>query len=101
MFESTKFKVLEIIIKNQNAGFNSVRVALMSGFPNMSWEEISSFVALLGEEGYVKNLYGDNELCYVAVQRSAFARLYGVRETVKSEKAKTIIEGILKLVSLS
>ena len=39
MFESTKFRVLEIILQNRNAGFNGIRVALMSGLPELSWEE--------------------------------------------------------------
>lgn len=97
MFESTKFRVLEIILQNRNAGFNGIRVALMSGLPELSWEEISSFVALLGSEGYLQNLYGNDELQAVFVQPAARALLSDARENVKSEMAKAIIDRIFKL----
>lgn len=100
MFESTKFKVLEIIIQNRHASFNTKRVELMKCLPEMSWEEISSFVAMLGKGGYLKNIYGDNALQAIFVQPDAFARLYGARETVKSDTARAIIDRILKLVPL-
>ena len=85
MFESTKFRVLEIILQNRRAGFDAIRVALMSGLPEMSWEEITEFVGLLGSEGYVKTLYGDNELCAVIPQRGSLARLCDLQETPKTK----------------
>ena len=100
MFEARKFRVLEIIIQNRKAGFDAMRVALMSGLPEMSWEEIKSFVILLSTEGYVKIISGDNDIQYIAVQPTAIARLYSARETAKTENVKKIFDGILKLVSL-
>lgn len=63
----------------------------------MSWEEIASFVALLGREGYLQNFYGNDELQAVFVQPAARARLSDARENVKSEMAKAIIDRIFKL----
>lgn len=100
MFESTKFKVLEIIIKNRHAIFDDMQVALIREFHEMSWEEISSFVAMLGKEGYLKNLYGDDAVRAIFVQPDALARLYDAKETVKSDMAKAIIKRILKLAPL-
>lgn len=100
MFETTKFRVLEIILQNRRSGFDAMRVALMSGLPEMSWEEIASFVALLGREGYLKNFYGNDELQAVFVQPAALARLSDARENVKSEMAKAIIDRILKIIPL-
>ena len=77
-----------------------MRVALMSGLPELSWEVISSFIALLGKDGYLKNIYGDDDIQVIIVQPDALARLYDARETSKSEKAKEIIDRILKLVPL-
>lgn len=101
MFESTKFKVLEIIIQNRHASFDDMQVALIREFHEMSWEEISSFVAILGKEGYLKNLYGDDTVRAISVQPDALARLYDAKETVKSVLAKAIIERIFKLVPLA
>lgn len=95
--DTMKFRVLEIILQNRHANFDTKRVALMSGLPEMSWEEIASFIALLGKEGYLNNLYGDNEVQAIAVQPDALARLYDARETSKSDKAKEVIDRILKL----
>ena len=97
----TKFKVLEVIIKNCNADFNVMRKALMQAFPEFSWEMICSFVALLGKEGYIKNLYGDNELQAILIEPDAFARLYTEREISQNEQIKNIIDRILKLFPLA
>lgn len=95
-----KFRVLEIILQNQHASFDVVQVALIKALPEMSWEEISSFVALLANEGYVKNLYGDNVIQAILVQPAALARLYDAREKSKGEKAREVIDRILKLAPL-
>ena len=100
MVESTKFKVLEIILQNQRAGFDAIQVALIRSLPEMSWEEIASFIALLGREGYLKNLYGNDALQAIFVQPAARARLYAARENAKSEMAKAIIDRIIKFVPL-
>lgn len=98
MVESTKFKVLEIILQNQRASFDAIQVALIRSFPEMSWEEIASFIALLGREGYLQNHYGDDALQAIFVQPAARARLYEARENTKSEMAKAIIDRIIKFV---
>ena len=77
-----------------------MRVALMSGLPTLSWEEIASFIAVLGREGYLQNLYGDDALQGILVQPAARARLYDARENAKTEMTKAIIDRILKLVPL-
>lgn len=69
MTETTKFRVLEIIIQNRNANFSVIRTALMKSLTELSWEEITEYIALLKQEGYVTTLYGDNELCAVILQR--------------------------------
>ena len=99
--DTTKFRVLEIIIQNRNANFDSLRIALMSGLPEMSWEEISSFITLLSKDGYLKILRGDDDVCGILVHPDALARLYDARETSKSEKAKEVIDRILKFVPLA
>lgn len=101
MLDTMKFKVLEIIVQKRNADFDAQRIALMSGLPEMSWEVISSFIALLGNDGYLKNIYGDDELVAIFVQPDTLARLYDARETSKSEKTKEIIDRILKIMSLA
>ena len=101
MPETTKFKILEIILQNRHAGFDAMRVALMSSLPEMSWEQISSFVVLLAKDGYLKNLRGDDDVQGILVQPDALARLYEAKETVKGEKAKEIIDRILRLVPLA
>lgn len=101
MSETTKFKILEIILQNRHAGFDAMRVALMNSLPEMSWEQISSFVALLAKDGYLKNLRGDDDVQGILIQPDALARLYDEKETVKGEKAKEIIDRILKLVPLA
>ena len=95
--DTMKFRVLEIILQNRHANFDTKRVALMSGLPEMSWEEITIFIAVLGREGYLQNFYGNDELQAVFVQPAARARLYDARENVKSEMAKAIIDRIFKL----
>lgn len=101
MSGTTKFRVLEIIIQNRNAGFNATRVALMSGLPELSWEEITDYVALLKSEGYVKTLYGDNELCAVALQRGALARVRYLKENAENEKLKELLGRIIALLKIS
>ena len=101
MFESTKFRVLEIILQNRRAGFDAMQVALMRNLPALSWEEIASFIAVLGREGYLQNIYGDDALQAILVQPAALARLYDVRENAKSEMAKQIIDRILKIIPLT
>ena len=100
MFESTKFRVLEIILKNRRSGFDAIQVALMRNLPALSWEEITSFIAVLGREGYLQNIYGDDALQAIIVQPAARARLYDARENVKSEMAKAIIDRIIKFMPL-
>lgn len=101
MFETTKFKILEIVIQNRHAGFDAMQVALIKALPEMSWEEISSFVALLGKDGYLNNLYGDNVIQGILVMPDALARLYDAREKAKSDKTREIIDRILKLAPLA
>jgi len=100
MLETTKFRILEVIIQNRHAGFDAMQVALIKAFPKMSWEEISAFVTLLGKDGYLSNLYGDDVVCGILIQPDALARLYNAKETVKGEKARVLIDRILKLVPL-
>lgn len=101
MFEATKFRVLEIVLQNRHADFNAMRVALMSGLPTLSWEEITDFVALLGREGYVKTLYGDNELCAVTPQRGSLARLRELQETAENENLKELLGRIIGLLKVA
>lgn len=101
MFEAMKFKVLEIIIQNRKAGFDAMQVALIKALPKMSWEEIASFVTMLAKDGYLVTLRGDDDIQNIVLQPDAFARLHDAREKVKGEKAKAIIEGILKLAPLA
>ena len=101
MLGATKFRVLEIIIQNRSAGFNVTRVALMSGLPEMSWEEITSYIALLKSEGYVQTLYGDNELCAVALNRSELARVRDLQEIAENETLKELLGRILSLLKIA
>lgn len=97
---TTKFRVLEIIIQNRHADFNGMRVALMSGLPEMSWELITEYISLLKSEGYVKTLYGDDELCQVALQGGTLARLCELRETADNEKMKAFLDRIIGLFKI-
>lgn len=101
MSRTTKFKVLEIIIQNRHSGFAATRVALMSGLPELSWEEITDYISLLKAEGYVKTLYGDDELCAVALQPSAIACVHKQYETAEKEKMKELLGRILALFKIS
>ena len=101
MFESIKFRVLEIILQNRRAGFDAMQVALIRGLPEMSWEEITEYVDLLGSEGYVKTLYGDNELCAVIPRRGSLARLRDLQETTENEKLKELLGRIISLIKLA
>jgi len=100
MFSTTKFQVLEIIIQNRHASFSDIRVALMKGLPEMSWEEITEFIILLKSEGYVITLFGDNELCAVALQRGARARIRDLHETAENEKLKDLFGRMLGLFKI-
>ncbi|MBQ3434429.1 MAG: hypothetical protein IJG24_05220 [Selenomonadaceae bacterium] len=101
MFESTKFRVLEIIIANRNKGFNAQRVALMRDLPELSWEEISDYILLLKFEGYVTVLFGDNEICAIALQRGAIARVREMHETADNKQLKELFCRILDLLKIS
>lgn len=96
----TKFRVLEIIIQNRHASFDDIRVALMKGLPEMSWEEITEFIILLKSEGYVITLFGDNELCAVALQRGARARIRDLHENAENEKLKDLFGRMLGLFKI-
>ena len=98
--DTVKFKILEVIVRNRGMLFDNMRVELMREFPEMSWEEICSFVALLSQEEYIKTLYGDNELKGILVQPTAFARLYDAKERARSETVKEIIDSILKVARI-
>ena len=98
IFELKKFKVPEIILRNRNAGFNTLRVALMRQLPELSWEEIMKYIALLKNEGYVAT---DNELCAVAPKRLARTRLQDLHEATDSEKLKILLGRILTLFKIN
>lgn len=100
MLSTTKFQVLEIIIQNRHASFDDIRVALMKGLPEMSWEEITEFIILLKSEGYVITLFGDNELCAVALQRGARARIRDLHENAENEKLKDLFGRMLGLFKI-
>ena len=55
---------------------------------------------MLGSEGYVKTLYGDNELCAVIPQRGSLARLRDLQETTENEKLKELLSRIISLIKL-
>ena len=94
----TKFKVLAVIIKNRPSDFYAIKAELMKNFPEMSWEKITSLIALFGKEGYLNNLYGDDELQSILVQPDALVRICTEKEIAKSEQVKTIIDRILRLL---
>ena len=73
----------------------------MKDLPALSWEEITEFVNLLGREGYVKTLYGDNELCAVIPQHGSLACLRDLQETAENEKLKELLGRIISLIKLA
>lgn len=101
MFESKKFRILEVIINNRQSSFDVKRVELMKEFPEMSWEEITDYILLLKAEGYVQTLFGDNELCAVDLQRGALARVQDLRETSANKEIKELLGKLISLIKIS
>ena len=97
----TKFKILEVIIKNRNENFDAIRIALMREFPEMSWEDLKDFIVLLRHEGYVKTLYADDDLFDVCLQPGTKARLQDIFETTENEKLKSAVKALWELFKIS
>ena len=95
--DTTKYKVLEVIIKNRYKSFEDIQVALITEFPEMSWEEICSYLYLLKQDGYINVLNGDNTILALRVQPTALARLSELKETTKDNQVKEIITRILQV----
>ena len=66
----------------------------------MSWEEITDYIVLLKRGGYVTTLYGDNELCAVALQRGAIALVHNSHVIAENEKMKELLGRILGLFKI-
>ena len=95
--DTTKYQVLEVIIRNRQKNFETMQVELIKAFPEMTWEEICSFIYLLKQENYVAVANGDNTIVGMCLQPTALARLRDAKETAKSEKTKEIISRILQI----
>lgn len=95
--DTTKFRILEVIIKNRQKSFEDIQVALITEFQEMSWEEICSYLYLLKQDGYIAVLNGDNTILDLAIQPTALARLSELKETTKDNKIKEIITRILQV----
>ena len=95
--DTTKFKILEVIIKNRGKKFDDIQVALINEFREMSWEEIKGFIYILKKEGYIAVLNGDNTILEVRVQPTTLARLRDEKEKAENENVKEIINRILQI----
>ena len=96
----TKFKILEIILQNRKSNFQTIQIALMSSFPEMSWFDIQDCIDTLGFEGYLKNSYADGELIDILVQPSASSNLRIFKETVKDKKIQKLIDSLIALLKV-
>ena len=96
----TTFKILEIILQNRKSDFETIQIALMSSFPEMSWLDIQDCIDTLGLEGYLKNSYADGELIDILVQPSAAPNLRAFKESVKDKKFQRYIDRLIALLKV-
>ena len=96
----TKFKILEIILQNRKSNFETIQIALMSSFPEMSWSELKDYIATLGLEGYLKNAYADGELIDILVQPSATSNLRAFKKAVEDKKIQSFIDRLIALLKV-
>lgn len=96
--DATKFKILEVIIKNRRENFDTIQVELITAFQEMSWESIRNFLYLLKKEGYIKTLSGDDDLIAVHLQSDTIARLHDEKEKAKDVQIKELINRIIRIL---
>lgn len=97
----TKLKLLELIIKNRCNSFDVLQIELIKTFPEMSWDDLKDYIALLKQEGYVQTLYADDDLIDVRISPGTKAKLQDMFETTENEKIKSLLKNILGLFKIS
>lgn len=99
---TTKYKVLKVLLENQGKSFDEIQVNLEKAFPDMSWQEINSYLTLLADEKYITTLNGDGEeVVDFFVNASAYARLHELQELAKDEKVKRFFQTIIDIFKIT
>ena len=94
---TTKYKVLKVLLENQGKSFDKIQVNLEKAFPDMSWQEIESYLALLADEKYIVTSRGDDEILEVCINDSAYAKLCEFQELAKDEKEKRYFDKMIDI----
>lgn len=97
---TTKYKVLKVILENQDKSFDEIQVNLEKAFPDMRWQEIESYLALLEEEKYIVTLRGDDEILGIYINDPAYAKLCELQELTKDEKTKRYFDKMIDIFRL-